>query len=245
LKMDDPKLIEDMKNLPFEIRAGDGNKPIIVVKHQFQEREFHAEEISSMLLVKMRESAEVFTGLKPIKDAVITCPAYFNDAQRQATRDAGEIAGLNVLSVINEPTAAAIAYGLERKSETKAHVLVYDFGGGTLDCTLLTIEKGDFKVLATNGNTHLGGEDFDNALMSHCTKEFQTATGHDISKSAKSMRRMKAEVQKAKHMLSTSTEYEITIDALAAGEDFEHTLTKDKFEEVCAHLFVAGIPCVE
>jgi L1 cell adhesion molecule like protein len=168
-----------------------------------------------MILVKMRECAEEFTQLKPIKDAVITCPAYFNDAQRQATRDAGEIAGLNVLSVINEPTAAAIAYGLERKQEKKSHVLVYDFGGGTLDCSLLTIEKGDFKVLSTNGNTHLGGEDFDNALMSYCTKEFQNTSGIDISKSAKSMRRMKAEVQKAKHMLSTSTEYEMTLDSLA------------------------------
>ena len=198
-----------------------------------------------MILVKMREIAETFTEQKPIKDAVITVPAYFNNDQRQATINAGEIAGLNVLQVINEPTAAAIAYGLDHGKDELQTILVYDFGGGTLDCTLLTIEKGKFEVKASNGDCHLGGEDFDNALVGYCCAEFEKAEGIDITKSAKSMRRLRAECEKAKLQLSDATEIELEVAELAAGKDLNILLSRAKFEEICTPIFMQCLGPVE
>jgi heat shock 70kDa protein 1/2/6/8 len=162
-----------MKLWPFRVEAGADDKPIIVVSFKGEKRKFHVEEISSMVLTKMKETAEAFLG-RAVKNAVVTVPAYFNDSQRQATKDAGAICGLNVLRIINEPTAAAIAYGLDKKSKGERNILIFDLGGGTFDVSLLTIEEGIFEVKATAGDTHLGGEDFDNRLVEYCAGEFST-----------------------------------------------------------------------
>jgi len=170
-KMTDASVIADCKLWPFKVEAGDDERPMIVVEFKGEEKKFKAEQISSMVLIKMKEIAEAFLG-KPVKSAVITVPAYFNDGQRQATKDAGAISGLNVLRIINEPTAAAIAYGLDKTQDKKKNILIFDLGGGTFDVSLLTIDEGVFEVKATNGHTHLGGEDFDNSLVDYCMKEF-------------------------------------------------------------------------
>jgi L1 cell adhesion molecule like protein len=190
LKFEDPSVQDAIKLVSFAIREGENGKPLIWINHKGEEKSFQAEEIASMVLSKMRESVQDHMKNFEIKDAVITVPAYFNDAQRSATKDAGMIAGLNVLRVINEPTAAAIAYGIDRSTNSGA-VLVYDFGGGTLDCTLLSIDGGTFTVKGTKGNCKLGGEDFDNALVMHCVDEFEKAEGYDLTKSKKAMRRLK------------------------------------------------------
>jgi heat shock protein 1/8 len=170
-KFNDPIVQKDMKLWPFKVEAGPDEKPVIVVKYKGETKKFHPEEISSMVLTKMRETAEAFLG-ESCKNAVITVPAYFNDNQRQATKDAGSIAGLNVLRIINEPTAAAIAYGLDKKGQGERNVLIFDLGGGTFDVSFLTIDDGIFEVKATAGDTHLGGEDFDNKLVEFCAADF-------------------------------------------------------------------------
>merc|ERR1712003_618544 len=192
------------------------------------------EEVSSMVLTKMKETAENYLG-KEVKHAVITVPAYFNDAQRQSTKDAGSIAGMNVLRIINEPTAAAIAYGLDKKAEK--NILVYDLGGGTFDVSLLTIDNGVFEVVATNGDTHLGGEDFDQRVMQHFIKIFNKKTSKDMTKDKRSLQKLRREVEKTKRALSSTHQARIEIEALYDGIDFSETLTRARFEEINNDLF--------
>merc|ERR1711944_347442 len=191
-----------------------------------------------MVLVKMKETAEAYLGTA-VTDAVITVPAYFNDSQRQATKDAGVISGLNVLRIINEPTAAAIAYGLDKKgtSSGEKNVLIFDLGGGTFDVSILSIDDGIFEVKATNGHTHLGGEDFDNVLVDYCIAAFKKQTGIDIKNNARAMRRLRTQCEKAKHILSSAHQSEIFCETLAEGEDFNTNINRAKFEEMCMPLF--------
>merc|ERR1711998_796490 len=206
----DSTVQKDMKLLPFKI-VEKGGKPVISVQVSGKEKTMAPEEVSSMVLTKMKETAENYLG-KEVKHAVITVPAYFNDAQRQATKDAGAIAGLNVMRIINEPTAAAIAYGLDKKGEK--NVLIYDLGGGTFDVSLLLIEDGIFEVKATGGNTHLGGEDFDNYLVDYCKNEFKKKYRQDISDNKKSIRRLKTACERVKRALSASSQANIELDSL-------------------------------
>merc|ERR1711959_428866 len=192
----------DIKHFPFKVISKDGDRPAIVVDYKGEAKEFFPEEISSMVLIKMREVAEAYLGTD-IKNAVITVPAYFNDSQRASTKDAGSIAGLNVLRIINEPTAAAIAYGLDKK-EGERNILVFDLGGGTFDVSLLTIEEGIFEVQATAGDTHLGGEDFDNRMVDYFTQEFKRKTRKDISNNERALRRLRTSCERAKRTLSSS-----------------------------------------
>lgn len=197
-----------------------------------------------MVLVKMKEIAEAYLG-KTVKNAVITVPAYFNDSQRQATKDAGVISGLNVLRIINEPTAAAIAYGLDKKGKGEKNILIFDLGGGTFDVSLLTIDEGVFEVKATAGDTHLGGEDFDNKVVEFCCADFLKKTGHDIRSNARAMRRLRTQCERAKRVLSSATQASIEVDSLYESEDYNCTLTRAKFEELCLPLFKNCIPPVE
>ena len=235
-KFTDSVVQSDRKKLPYDIVKGNDNKPLIEVMYKFEKKQFKAEEISSMILVKMKETAESYLGTT-VTDAVITVPAYFNDAQRQATKDAGVIAGLNVLRIINEPTAAALAYGLEKKSKGEKNVLIYDLGGGTFDVTLMTIEDGVFEVKATAGDTHLGGEDLDHRLMEHFMIEFKKKHKRDISNNQKSLRRLQTACESAKKTLSASTVAAIEIDSLFEGIDFNTTITRARFEDLCNDLF--------
>ena len=189
-KFSDKTVQDDIKLWPFKVEQGPNEKPMIVVKFKGEIKKFQAEEISSMVLLKMKEIAEAYLS-KPVKNAVVTVPAYFNDSQRQATKDAGTISGLNVQRIINEPTAAAIAYGLDKKGEGERNVLIFDLGGGTFDVSLLTIEDGIFEVKATNGHTHLGGEDFDNRLVEFCMADFKKKTGIDIAGNPRASRRLR------------------------------------------------------
>jgi len=223
----------DKKLLPFDL-VNKGGKPMISVKVKGETKQLMSEEVSSMVLTKMKETAENYLG-KEVKHAVITVPAYFNDAQRQATKDAGTIAGLEVLRIINEPTAAAIAYGLDKKTEK--NILVYDLGGGTFDVSLLTIDNGVFEVVATNGDTHLGGEDFDQRVMEHFIKVFNKKTGKDMSKDKRSLQKLRKEVEKTKRALSSTHQARLEIEALFDGEDFSESLTRARFEELCGDLF--------
>lgn len=226
----DPDLAEDLKNLPFSV-INKGNKPFIKVKKGNKTKEFRPEEISSAILQKMKSIAEDYLG-HVVKYAVITVPAYFNDAQRRATKDAGVIAGLDVLRIINEPTAAAIAYGLDRGTKEEKHILIFDCGGGTHDVTLLEMADGVVNVKATAGDTHLGGEDFDNVLVKYFMGEFKKQTGLDISKNVKSISRLKKECEKIKRVLSGSKSATLNIDSLYKGEDFVSSITRTKFESV-------------
>ncbi|KAL4509170.1 hypothetical protein ABPG72_018101 [Tetrahymena utriculariae] len=235
---------KDIKLWPFKVEAGPDDKPKIVVKHKGEVKKFHAEEISSMVLVKMREIAEAFL-TKSIKNAVITVPAYFNDSQRQATKDAGAIAGLNVLRIINEPTAAAIAYGLDKKGQGEKNVLIFDLGGGTFDVSLLTLDDGIFEVKATAGDTHLGGEDFDNKLVEFCAADFLKKKNIDIRENPRAMRRLRTQCERAKRILSSSAQATIEVDALADSEDFMMVISRPKFEELCLSMFKECIPPVE
>ncbi|KAJ0771129.1 putative Heat shock protein 70 family [Helianthus annuus] len=228
----DSKVQEDMKLWPFKVIEGPADTPKIVITYRGQEKEFSAEEISSMVLVKMKETAEAYLG-KIVKDAVITVPAYFNDSQRQATKDAGTIAGLNVIRIINEPTAAAIAYGLDNKSDIvdKINVLVFDLGGGTFDVSVLTIkEGGSFEVKAVGGDTHLGGEDFDNRMVDHCVAEFKRRWNKDMSENQRAMGRLRFACEKAKRILSCTTQTSVELDCLHEGIDFSLKFTQAKFE---------------
>merc|ERR1711975_204921 len=204
------------------------------------------EEISSMVLQKMKETAEAYLG-KEVKHAVITVPAYFNDAQRQATKDAGAIAGLEVLRIINEPTAAAIAYGLDRKDQSKKerNVLIFDLGGGTFDVSVLTIEDGIFEVKSTAGDTHLGGEDFDNRMVDHFVNEFKRKHKKDMSGNKRALRRLRTACERAKRTLSASTQANIEIDSLFEGIDFYTSITRARFEELCSDLFKGTLEPVE
>ncbi|TMW63715.1 hypothetical protein Poli38472_002656 [Pythium oligandrum] len=242
-KFQDPVVQADMKHWPFKVRAGTDDKPQIVVQFKGEQKTFYAEEISSMVLTKMRDIAEAYIG-KQVKNAVITVPAYFNDSQRQATKDAGAIAGLNVLRIINEPTAAAIAYGLDRKGG-EHHVLIFDLGGGTFDVSLLTIEEGIFEVKATAGDTHLGGEDFDNRLVEYFVNEFKRKYRKDMTSSQRALRRLRTACERAKRTLSSSAQAYLEIDSLFEGVDFNSTITRARFEDLCADYFRKTMDPVE
>jgi len=242
-KFDDPVVQSDMKHWPFKV-VSDGGTPKIQVQFKGEEKTFSAEEISSMVLSKMKDTAAAFVG-KDIKDVVVTVPAYFNDSQRQATKDAGAIAGLNVLRIINEPTAAAIAYGLDKKAAGESNVLIFDLGGGTFDVSLLTIDDGIFEVKATAGDTHLGGEDFDNRLVNHFTQEFKRKHKKDMTGNPRAMRRLRTACERAKRNLSSSANASIEIDSLFEGVDFYSSITRARFEDLCADLFRGTLEPVE
>ena len=236
-KFNDVTLQADIKQFPFKV-VNDGNdKPIIEVEYKGENKKYHPEEISSMVLIKMKETAEAYIG-EPVTDAVVTVPAYFNDSQRQATKDAGSIAGLNVLRIINEPTAAAIAYGLDNKgSNGEKNVLIFDLGGGTFDVSLLSIDDGIFEVKATAGDTHLGGEDFDNLLVKHFSNEFKRKHQLDISDNNRALRRLRTACERAKRTLSSGNTASLEIDSLYEGVDFFSSITRAKFESLCLPLF--------
>jgi len=234
-KFNDPSVQKDIQTWPFVVNEGTGGRPVIEVEFNGEQKQFYAEEISSMVLQKMKATAENYLG-DDVTDAVITVPAYFNDAQRKATKDAGRIAGLNVLRIINEPTAAAIAYGLDKNLDDR-NVLIFDLGGGTFDVSLLTISDGLFQVLATSGDTHLGGEDFDQLLMDHCVKDFKRKYRLDITESARAMRRLRTQCELAKRTLSSAIRAQIEIDGLYDGIDYTATITRAKFEQMCSTLF--------
>ncbi|ORZ40673.1 hsp70-like protein C [Catenaria anguillulae PL171] len=240
---DDKLLQQDIKHFPFKVVSKDGGKPYIRVNVKGAPKDFAPEEISAMVLNKMKEIAESYLG-KKVTHAVVTVPAYFNDAQRQATKDAGKIAGLNVLRVLNEPTAAAIAYGLDRV-EGERNVLVFDLGGGTFDVSLLAIEKGVFEVLATAGDTHLGGEDFDQRLVDFFVKLYKKKSKKDCTKDLKAMGKLKREAEKAKRALSSQMSVRVEIEAFHDGNDFSETLTRAKFEELNIDLFKKTMKPVE
>jgi heat shock protein 1/8 len=234
-KFSDPGVQSDMKHWPFKVLAGPGGTPLIEVEYKGESKQFKAEEISSMVLSKMKEIAEAYLG-KEVKNAVVTVPAYFNDSQRQATKDAGAISGLNVLRIINEPTAAAIAYGLDQKGEEK-NVLIFDLGGGTFDVSLLTIEEGIFEVKATAGDTHLGGEDFDNRMVDYFLQDFKRRHKKDMSANQRALRRLRTACERAKRTLSSSTQAHIEIDSLFEGIDYNATITRARFEDLCMDYF--------
>jgi heat shock protein 1/8 len=226
----------DIKHFPFNVISKD-NKPIIQANYKGELKDFQPEEISSMVLIKMKEIAEDFLGEK-VDSAVITVPAYFNDAQRQSTKDAGSIAGLNVLRIINEPTAAAIAYGLDQnKDESEKYILIYDLGGGTFDVTLLSIEGGIFEVKATAGDTRLGGEDFDTRLVHHFTQDFKRKHKKDLSENKRALRRLRTACEHLKKTLSSTTQATLEVDSLFEGIDYTSSITRARFEELCGDLF--------
>ena len=242
-KWTDATVQADMKHWPFEVIQHDGDKPMIKLQYKDEERVFSAEEISAMILVKMKEVAESYLG-REVKNAVVTVPAYFNDSQRQATKDAGTIAGLNVLRIINEPTAAAIAYGLDKR-DGERNVLIFDLGGGTFDVSLLTIEDGIFEVKATAGDTHLGGEDFDNRMVNHFIAEFKRKHKKDITGNPRSLRRLRTACERAKRTLSSSANASVEIDSLFDGVDFYTSITRARFEDLNGDLFRACLEPVE
>ncbi|XP_049835207.1 heat shock protein 68-like [Schistocerca gregaria] len=243
-KYDDPKIQGDLKQWPFKV-VNDGGKPKIVVEYKGEVKRFSPEEISSMVLTKMKETAEAYLGGK-VTDAVVTVPAYFNDSQRQATKDAGAIAGLNVLRIINEPTAAALAYGLDKNLRGEKNVLIFDLGGGTFDVSVLTIDEGSlFEVKATAGDTHLGGEDFDSRLVNHFAEEFNRKFRKDLRSNPRALRRLRTAAERAKRTLSSSTEASIEIDALFEGVDFYTKVSRARFEELCSDLFRSTLQPVE
>ena len=229
-RFNDAVVQADMKHWPFTVIEGPGGKPTIQVTFKNEVKQFAPEEISSMVLIKMKEIAEAYLG-REVKNAVITVPAYFNDSQRQATKDAGVISGLNVLRIINEPTAAAIAYGLDKKGKEK-NVLIFDLGGGTFDVSLLTIEEGIFEVKATAGDTHLGGEDFDNRLVDYFVQEFKRKFRKDLGDNQRSLRRLRTASERAKRTLSSSTQAHVEIDSLFDGVDFNSVITRARFEDL-------------
>jgi len=242
-KFDDPTVQSDMKHWPFKV-VSEGGKPKLEVEFKCEKKTFNPEEVSSMVLVKMKETAEAYLGTT-VSNAVVTVPAYFNDSQRQATKDAGVIAGLNVLRIINEPTAAAIAYGLDKKVSGEKHVLIYDLGGGTFDVSILTIEDGIFEVKSTSGDTHLGGEDFDNRMVNHFMTEFKRKHKKDIGANKRAVRRLRTACERAKRTLSASAQANIEIDSLFEGIDFYTSITRARFEELCADLFRGTMDPVE
>lgn len=242
-KFADKDVQRDAKHFPFKV-VNKEDKPVVNVEVNGKPRTFSPEEISAMVLGKMKEVAEAYLG-KKVTHAVVTVPAYFNDAQRQATKDAGIIAGLNVLRVVNEPTAAAIAYGLDQKGKKESQIIVYDLGGGTFDVSLLSIDDGVFEVLATAGDTHLGGEDFDQRIIDYFVKLYNKKNDVDIRKDLKTMGKLKREVERAKRTLSSQMSTRIEIEAFHQGNDFSETLTRAKFEELNMDLFKKTLKPVE
>lgn len=243
-KFNDDSVQSDMKHWPFTV-INDGGKPKLEVEFKNEKKRFTPEEISSMVLTKMKETAEAYLG-QTVRDAVVTVPAYFNNAQREATKDAGVIAGLNVLRIVNEPTAAALAYGLDKNISGEKNVLIFDLGGGTFDVSILTIDEGSiFEVRSTAGDTHLGGEDFDNRMVNHFVQEFKRKYNKDISKNNRSLRRLRTACERAKRTLSSSSEANIEIDSLFEGMDFYSKITRARFEEMCADLFRGTLEPVE
>lgn len=230
-KFSDQQIQNDMKHWSFQVSPDSNDKPFISVQYKKELKEMKPEEVSAMILSKMKQVSENYLG-ENVDSVVITVPAYFNDAQRQATKDAGAIAGLNVLRIINEPTAAAIAYGLDTNCKTEQSVLIFDLGGGTFDVSLLNIDDGIFEVMATAGNTHLGGEDFDNRMVDFFTKEIQRKLRVDITTNKRALRRLRTSCERAKRTLSTSTQAYIEIDSLVDGKDFSSTITRARFEEM-------------
>jgi len=246
-KFNDEIVQKEKKLMPFSVESTKDNKPVFAVKFKNEDHKFQPEQISAVILSKMKEYAETFLG-GPVTDAVITVPAYFNDAQRQATKDAGAISGLNVLRIINEPTAAALAYGLDKKTNGESNVLIFDFGGGTFDTSILSIADGVFEVKATNGDTHLGGEDIDHILVDYCLSEFYKKTGHSdktVKENNKAVRRLRTQCEIAKKILSSAMQTKLTIDTFYGGEDLEVDLTRAKFEELCATIFKRTLAPVE
>ncbi|XP_006001016.1 heat shock cognate 71 kDa protein isoform X1 [Latimeria chalumnae] len=242
-KFDDSVVQSDMKLWPFKV-VSDTGKPKVQVEYKGEAKSFYPEEISSMVLTKMKEIAEAYLG-QTVVNAVITVPAYFNDSQRQATKDAGVIAGLNVLRIINEPTAAAIAYGLDKKGRGERNILIFDLGGGTFDVSVLTIDDGIFEVKSTAGDTHLGGEDFDNRMVNHFITEFKRKHKKDFSENKRAVRRLRTACERAKRTLSSSTQASIEIDSLYEGIDFYTSITRARFEELNADLFRGTLEPVE
>ena len=245
-KFDDATVQKDIKLWPFKVVKDSSGKPKLQVDFKCETKNFTPEEISSMVLTKMKETAEAHLGY-PVKDAVVTVPAYFNDSQRQATKDAGVISGLNVLRIINEPTAAAIAYGLDKKKgqDKESNVLIFDLGGGTFDVSILNIDSGIFEVKSTAGDTHLGGEDFDNRLVDHFIKEFLRKHKKDITHNKRAIRRLRTACERAKRTLSASAQANIEIDSLYEGVDFYTSITRARFEELCVDLFRGTLDPVE
>jgi len=244
-KFDDSTVQADMKHWPFKV-VNAGGKPKLHVEFKNEEKDFTPEEVSAMVLVKMKETAEAYLG-QTVKDAVVTVPAYFNDSQRQATKDAGVIAGLNITRIINEPTAAAIAYGLDKKSVGggEQNILIFDLGGGTFDVSILSIDDGIFEVKATAGDTHLGGEDFDNRMVDHFIQEFKRKHKKDISGNKRAVRRLRTACERAKRTLSSAAQANIEIDSLFEGIDFYTSITRARFEELCSDLFKGTLEPVE
>jgi len=243
-KFNDTNVQADMKHWPFKVVDSNG-LPKLKVEYQSEEKTFTPEEISSMVLVKMKETAEAYLGTA-VTEAVVTVPAYFNDSQRQATKDAGVIAGLNVLRIINEPTAAAIAYGLDKKKGSgESNVLIFDLGGGTFDVSILSIDDGIFEVKSTAGDTHLGGEDFDNRMVDHFVQEFKRKHKKDLTGNKRALRRLRTACERAKRTLSASAQASIEIDSLFDGIDFYTSITRARFEELCSDLFKGTLDPVE
>ena len=237
-KFSDPAIQEDLKTFPFAVKPAAGGKPVVEVQHKAETTQLSPEEVSAMVLTKMKQTAEAFLGGE-VKDAVVTVPAYFNDSQRQATKDAGAIAGLNVLRIINEPTAAAIAYGLDKKGRGggEQNVLIFDLGGGTFDVSLLTIDDGIFEVKATAGDTHLGGEDFDQRIMDYFMKLIKRKYSKDVSKDPRARQKLRREAERAKRALSSQHQVRVEIEGLAEGVDLSEPLTRARFEELNNDLF--------
>jgi len=243
-KFNDSTVQSDLKHWPFKV-VDVGSLPKLEVEYKNETKTFTPEEISSMVLTKMKETAEAYLG-HDVKDAVVTVPAYFNDSQRQATKDAGVISGLNVLRIINEPTAAAIAYGLDKKKgANECNVLIFDLGGGTFDVSILTIEEGIFEVKSTAGDTHLGGEDFDNRMVDHFVNEFKRKHKKDMKGNKRALRRLRTACERAKRTLSASAQANIEIDSLFEGIDFYTSITRARFEELCSDLFKGTLEPVE
>jgi endoplasmic reticulum chaperone BiP len=232
---DDKEVQRDMKWVPYNIVSKNGKPYVKVQVEGGEEKTLSPEEISAIILMKMKKIAEDYLG-RDVKHAVITVPAYFNDSQRQATKDAGLIAGLDVLRIINEPTAAAIAYGMDKKAGEK-NIIVFDLGGGTFDVSLLTIDNGVFEVVATSGDTHLGGEDFDQRLTEHFVKIFKKKHNIDVKDDPRAMQKLKSEVEKAKRDLSSVHQTKVSIESFMEGIDFSETITRARFEELCNDLF--------
>jgi len=243
-KFADATVQSDMKHWPFQV-VDSNTLPKLEVEYKNETKTFTPEEVSSMVLTKMKETAEAYLG-HDVKDAVVTVPAYFNDSQRQATKDAGVISGLNVLRIINEPTAAAIAYGLDKKKgAAECNVLIFDLGGGTFDVSILTIEEGIFEVKSTAGDTHLGGEDFDNRMVDHFVNEFKRKHKKDMKGNKRALRRLRTACERAKRTLSASAQANIEIDSLFEGIDFYTSITRARFEELCSDLFKGTLEPVE
>ena len=243
-QLTDASVQSDMKHWPFSVVAKADGKPLIEVNYMGEKKTFMPEEVSAMILVKMKETAEAFLG-KEVKKTVVTVPAYFNDSQRQATKDAGTISGMEILRIINEPTAAAIAYGLDKTDEAEKNILIFDLGGGTFDVTLLTIDGGIFEVKATAGDTHLGGEDFDNRMVNHFVEEFKRKHKKDLTTNQRALRRLRTACERAKRALSSAAQTSIEIDSLFEGVDFYTSVTRARFEELCADLFRSCLRPVE